>query len=404
MNFSYKARNRTGELQVGNVEAETREAAAAILLGHGLYVLSLESGERKDLLGGGLQKILHRVKAADLMVFTRQFATMLDAQVSLSDSLSGLYRQTTNPILREAIAAISDDVAAGNSLSHALGRQSGIFSEFYVNMVKSAEVTGRLSEVLSFLADYLEHQAELVSKVKNAVSYPAFIIGLFVVVMVVMMTVVLPQIAPIFTESNVEIPAFTKIMLGIGNILKGWWWMILVLFGLLGFVLYDYFQSAEGRAVRDEVVFKIPVMGGMFRKMFIARFAESARVLVQGGLTIPQAIEVSAHTIGNVVYREALLSAADEVRRGKMLNQALSGSREFPPLVAQLVSVGEATGRLQELLEKITLFYTREVENTVDNLVTLIQPILMILIGGMIALLFGSIMAPIFDLSKSFGV
>jgi len=402
MKFNYKARTKEGDLQVGNIEASSREAAVNVLLSHGLFVLSVEY-VKTDSIISRLSQFFERVKIGDLMVFTRQFATLLASQVPLSDSLASLYKQTTNPTLKQVIYDVGNDVSAGFSLSQALERHQGVFSEFYINMVRAAEVTGRLSEVLDFLADYLENQSALIGKVKNALYYPVFVIVLFIGVVVVMVTMVLPQIAPIFTETKAELPIFTKIMLSTGQLLADWWWAMLLFLGVFIFMVFDYFSTKEGKAVLDELTLRSPIFGKLFRKLYIARFAESARVLIKGGLTIPQAIEISSRTIGNAVYKELLHKAADEVRKGKLLSQALSEMEEFPPLVSQLVAVGESTGRLEFLLEKVNLFYSRQVNDTVDNLVNLIQPILMVAIGIMVAILFAAILLPLYSVSQSLG-
>ncbi len=401
MKFSYKARTKEGELQVGEVEAATRESAVNILLSHDLFVLSIES----VVEGRWFSRILDlfkRVKGNDLMIFTRQFATLLASQVPLSDSLSNLYRQVQNPVLKEAVAEIANDVNAGFSLSQSLERHKNIFSEFYVNMVKAAEVTGRLSEVLDFLADYLEKQEILIAKVKNALIYPAIVIVLFLVVVFIMISVVLPQITTIFEEAQVALPFFTKMLLGLGVFVSQWGWVLGILLAILILMVINYFQTREGRVVFDELSLRLPVVGRLFQKLYIARFAESSRVLIKGGLTIPQAVEISAHTIGNFVYQDLLHDAAEQIRKGKLLSQVLAGMPAFPPLVSQLVSVGETTGRLEQLLEKVSDFYGREVEDIVNNLVTLIQPVLMLFIGGLVALLFISILSPLYSLSRAF--
>lgn len=402
MKFSYKARTQEGQLQVGTVEAANRDVALNILLGHGLFVLSLESAKEEQWYNR-LTNFFNRVKAADLMIFTRQFATLLSSQVPLSDSLRNLYQQTTNSILKEVIAEISSDVEAGFSLSQALERHPGIFSDFYVNMVKSAEITGHLADTLNFLADYLEKQVILTTKVRNALIYPIFVISLFIVAVIIMVTLVFPQLTPIFEETGVDLPVFTKIFLGFGNFMIQWWWVILGLIIVLILVLVDYFQTEEGKIVFDEVSLRLPVLGIFFRKFYVARFADAARTLIQGGLTIPQAVEVSAHTIGNYVYRDVLHEAAEKIRQGRLLSQALTEAENyFPPLVSQLVAIGESTGRLEALLEKVSAFYRREVEDVVNNLVELIQPSLMVIIGVLVAIIFASILLPLYDLTQAF--
>lgn len=401
MKFNYKARTKEGELQIGNVEAGNKDAALNILLGHGLFVLSIEPIV-ENVWYDRILNFFKRVKHNDVMIFTRQFATLLSSQVPLADSLSNLYRQTTSAVLKETIVEISKDIDSGFSLSQALGRHPSVFSDFYVNMVRSAEATGRLAEVLNFLADSLERQAALIAKVKNALFYPAFVIVLFFAVVIVMVVFVLPQIIPIFKESDVELPALTRILMGLGTFVVEWWWAALIVLAVFFLMLIDYFQTKEGKAVLNDIVLRLPVLGALFQKLYVSRFAESMRVLIKGGLTIPQSIEISSRTIGNAVYRDALHEVAQQIRKGNLLSKTLAAVPEFPPLVSQLVSVGESTGRLEELLEKINAFYTREVEDIVNNLVTLIQPALMVVIGVLVAGLFASILLPLYNLAKAF--
>ncbi len=400
MKFSYKARTKEGELQVGNVEAASHDAAAAILLGHELFVLSVEA-VREDSMLTRLTNFFERVKMMDIMIFTRQFATLLSSQVPVGESLRSLYAQTTRPVLKEIITEIASDVDSGFSLSQALGRHPGVFSEFYVNMVKSAEVTGRLSEILDFLADYLEKQSILVGKLRNALIYPAFVVGLFIIVVFVMMTMVLPQMMPIFTESKVELPLATKIVIGISGFLSGYWWIMLIVAVVSVVLFIDYMQTAEGKAIVDEISLRLPIFGTLFQFLYLARFAESTKVLIQGGLTIPQAVEISSHTIGNYVYRDILHETAQNIRKGQLLSQALKDAPYFPPLVGQLIAVGESTGRLEVLLSKISDYYGRQVDDKVGNLVELIQPALLVVIGVMVAGLFAAILLPLYNLTNS---
>ncbi len=401
MKFTYKARTKDGELQVGSVEAASREAAVNILLSHALFVLSVEV-EKEDAWYRRITDFFERAKTADLMIFTRQFATLLASQVPLENSLRNLYAQTTKPVLKQVISEIISDIESGFSLSQALGRHPGVFSEFYVNMVRSAEVTGRLGEVLDFLADYLEKQSILIGKVRNALIYPAFVIGLFIIVAMVMVTMVLPQITPIFAEAKITLPFFTQVLITVGGIVQNWWIAILIAFVIGLIVLIDYIRSEEGKVVFDELSLRLPLFGKLFQFLYLSRFAESTRVLIQGGLTIPQSVEISSRTIGNSVYREILHGAAQNVRKGELLSQALKDVSYFPPLVSQLIAVGESTGRLETLLSKISDYYRRQVEDKVSNLVELIQPILMVVIGGLVAMLFASILLPLYNLTQTF--
>lgn len=401
MKFSYKARTKEGELQIGNVESASRESATSILASHGLFILNIDI-VKEDTFFTRILDFFERVKTADLMIFTRQFATLLASQVPIGDSLRSLYQQTTKPVLKEVVSVVASDIDSGFSLSQALARHPGVFSEFYVNMVKSAEVTGRLSEVLDFLADYLEKQSILLGKMRNALIYPAFVLGLFAIVVVVMLTMVLPQMLPIFQEANVKLPIFTKIIIALSAFLTNWWWTLIFVLGMVVFLLIDYLQTDEGKAVMNELTLRIPIFGSLFQYLYLARFAESTKVLIQGGLTIPQAVEISSHTIGNFVYRDILREAAQSIRKGQLLSQALKNMPYFPPLVSQLIAVGESTGRLDSLLSKISDYYGRQVEDKVSNLVELIQPILLVMIGVMVAGLFASILLPLYSLTNAF--
>jgi type IV pilus assembly protein PilC len=337
------------------------------------------------------------------MIFTRQFATLLGAKVPLSDSLKSLYRQTNNVILREVVYDLYSDIDSGLSFSQSLERQKTIFSEFYINMIKSAEVTGRVEEVMGFLADYLEKEAHLMSKVRNALIYPITVIIVFIGVAILLLTVVLPQIQPIFEESNIELPLFTKILLGIGSFLANWW--LAVIFGvvILIMIFMNYLRTSEGQAVSDDFLVRLPVLGNLFRRLYVARFAESFSVLIKGGVPVVQSIEVAGHTIDNILYREALHEVAEDVKKGDLLSRALEKQEAyFPPLVSQMVAVGETTGKLDELLGRIASFYSRQVEDIVGNLVELIQPILILGIGVLAGLLFASILIPLYSLVETF--
>lgn len=402
MKYQYSARTKSGELQVGYVESGSREAAFQMLTGHDLFVLSIET-ERAATVLTRVADYFRRVKLLDIAIFTRQFATMLEAEIPLGDTLKSLYRQTKNQILRETIFEISSDIDAGLSLSQALGKHGAIFNNFYVNLVRSAEVTGRVEEVMGFLADYLEKEHALRSKVKNALVYPAFVVGLFFVVAGILIGVVFPQIGPIFEESGVQLPLPTRILIGAGEFIADWWFAVLVVAAILLFTLIDYARSREGRIVVDQISVKLPVVGQLVVKTYVARFAEAVNVLIRGGIPIAQAIEVSADTIGSDVYKEALKEAAAGIRRGELMSSALQQNETyFPPIVSQMIAVGEATGKIDDMLKRLAAFYTREVDDLVANLVELIQPALMVVVGVLTGLLFASLLLPLYSLVRAF--
>ncbi len=402
MKFRYVARTKSGELQTGFVEAINKEGAFNVLSSHDLYVLSVEEPKAASWYTP-LIDYFKRVRHIDLVVFTRQFSIMLQAGIPLGDALKSLYRQTKNPLLKEVIFEISGDIDSGLSLSQAFGRHANVFSEFYINLVRSAEVTGRVESVMEFLADYLEKEHVMLTKIRSAMIYPAFVIALFFVVGGILIGVVFPQIGPIFEESEATLPLVTEVLLGAGNFIADWWLAILVILLIFAGLIIDYAKSKEGKVVFDELSVKLPVLGPLFRKAYVARFAESTSVLIKGGVPITQAIEISSHTVGNALYGEMLHEVAEGVRRGELLSQMLERDDfYFPPIVGQMLSVGESTGKLDEMLGRLSTFFTREVDDMVGNLVELIQPALMVVIGILTGLLFAAILLPIYNLVQVF--
>ena len=402
MKLRYKARTKDGEMQVGFIEAITREAAVNSLSSHNLFILSLEPADRRKWFGS-ISSFLNRVSAKDLMIFTRQFATLLSAKIPLAESLRTLERQTKHAALKSTTFEIISDIDAGLSLSQSLEKYGEIFSPFYINLIRTAEITGRMEEATNYLADYLEKEVILTSKVRNALIYPIIVIVLFFVVVGVMASMVLPNIEPIFLESGVDIPAFTQVILVVGKFLAAWWWAVLLVIITTAILIADYFRTPEGRAVFDEIILRTPIFGNLLKQLYVARFAEAVSILIKGGIPIAQTLEISSITVGSIIYRDLLHEVAEDVRRGELVSQALSKNENFfPPLVAQMVAIGESTGRLEELLERVSSFYTREVDTLLNNLVELIQPILMLVIGVLVGALFASILIPIYNLVKTF--
>ena len=404
MKFKYSARTKEGELQAGFVEAANKETAVNILTGYGLFILDIAS-EEKSYWSERFFSIFNRVKTVDLMVFTRQFATLMESEIPLTEAVKNLEIYTKNPLLKEVIHDLSMDISSGLSLSQALERRTGIFPEFYINIIKISEVTGRLDKEMGFLADYLEKESKWHSKIVNALIYPAILFGIFLLVAVMMTIFVFPQIKPVFEESGVKLPWMTTFILGAMTFVLNWWWLIIIMAGLLVAVLYEYFKSEEGKLVASDLIIKIPILGEMFKKIYVSRFSELTNVLITGGIPISQAIEIAAHSIGNYLYRDVLHDMAERIRAGEQFSALLlQNDNYFPFLVGQMVAIGENTGRLDELLSRISSFYTREAEDMLDRLTELIQPIVLLIIGVLVGVLFASILVPIYNLAQGFKI
>lgn len=397
MKFEYRAKNQAGEEQAGIVEAVEREAALRILGANGLFVLSITEA-KKDGAQNFIYRLLNRISTKDLMIFTRQFSTLLGASVPLGSALRTLSMQTKNTLLKETIINLQKEIDSGLSLSQSMEKYESVFSEFYVNMIRSAEVTGRVDEVMQFLADYLEKQEALASKVKNALIYPVFMVGFLFVVVIFMAVVVFPQIEDVFKELGSTLPLGTRMIIALGKFLVSWWWAVLLSLGLLIGIVADYLRTKEGKVLIDDVVLKLPLFNTLLKRLYVARFTDSVGVLIRGGVAIVQSLEITARTVGSAVYAEILHEAADDVKNGVLLSQALAKyPNYFPPLVSQMVAIGESTGQLEPLLKKISIFYAREIDDLVGGLVELIQPLLMLVIGGVVGALFASILSPIYN-------
>ncbi|HEY4525693.1 MAG TPA: type II secretion system F family protein [Candidatus Paceibacterota bacterium] len=402
MKYKYQAKNKEGETQVGYVDAGNRDTAISVLSSHGLFILKIEESEKPGFLDR-FSVYFSGIKRQDMVVFSRQFATLLQARLPLKNTLSTLFEQTTNPSLKNSIAMISQDIDAGLALSQAMERQPDIFSGFFVSMIRSAEVTGNLDQVAEFLADYNEREANLISKARSAMIYPLVIMVLFVVVAIIMMTVVFPQIRPIFEQSGAELPLLSKIFLNSGQIMSDWWFVFALGLVILVVMGAEYFQSPEGKTFIGDMKIKAPIIKKVYIPITITRFANASSMLLQGGIPVAQAMEIVGETIDNALYREVLHEISNDIRQGISLSQALSQRPEyFPSLVSQMVAVGETSGQLNQMFRKISDFYTREADTMVGNLVELIQPVLLVCVAIFVGLLFGSILLPLYSLTSTF--
>jgi len=403
MKFKYQAKTKSGELQVGLVEATDKDSAANILASHNLYILSLEASGKEGVFDR-LGSYFGRIKRRDMVIFTRQLATLLEARLPLNRALTTLYEQTRQPNLKEAVYQIAEDVDSGLSFSQALGRQNGIFSDFFISMVRTAEVTGNLSEVTGFLADYIEKENSLIAKARSAMIYPGIVLGLFAAVAAIMITVVFPQLRPVFEDSGVDLPFLTNILLNSGDIISRWWPAII--FGLifLIIIILDYIKSSEGRAFWDDLKVRLPIVSKVYTPIVMTRFSNASSVLLRGGVPLAQSIEIVSQTIDNILYQDIFREVADGVRQGMPLSEAIEKYPDyFPALISQMLVVGESTGQLDKIFDRLSSFYNQEADRAISNVVDLIQPILMVGVGIMVGLLFASVLLPLYRLTASFG-
>jgi type IV pilus assembly protein PilC len=401
MKFKYQAKNKDGEMQVGFVEAGNRDTAVSILTSHGLFVLSVVA-EAAPGVFDQVARFFARARRKDLVIFARQLATLLDARLPLGDALKILHEQTENVTLKEAVYQISQDIDAGLSFSQALDRQGNIFPSYYTEMVRAAEVTGNMNEVASFLADYTEKEGNLSSKISSALIYPAIVLLLFVVVAFILLTFVFPSLGGVFAQNGVALPWYTQVLLDVGTFLEAWWPAVLIAVVVLTGLGINYAQTDEGIALLDEAKVRAPIVKKVFIPVVLARFGNSAALLVHGGIPIAQALEILSHMLGNTLYRDVTHQLADDVRQGSLLSESIAKyPGYFPPLVSQMIAVGETTGKIEEMFGRVSTIYTRESDEMTNNLVDLIQPVMMIGMGLMVGLLFASVLIPIYNLTAN---
>jgi len=402
MEFNYVARTQQGEMQTGVVDAATRNVAIETLQSRGLVLLDLKSGNTGSLLAMNL-KIFQRVKMKDLTNFARQLATLVSAQVPLLSSLQSLSNQTENPYFKEIISQVAGDVEGGTVFSKALSRHPKVFSDFFVNMVRAGEAAGGMEASLNYLADYLEKQYYLNAKVRGALTYPAFILGSFILIGALMMVLVVPKLTSFLKDSGQALPFLTQVVMAISDFLINRWWLLLIVLAGGGYYLYRLIKtSPPARQTWDRLKIKLPLFGKqVFQKIYLTRIADNLSTLIQGGLSILQALQVTSEVVGNSVYQKIVAEAKEDVRIGNTLSSSFAKHQEIPAMVTQMIATGEQTGSLDVILKKLGLFYNKEVDNTVATISQLIEPLLILLIGGGVAVLVAAILMPIYNIANN---
>ena len=399
MKFNYQARNKEGETQTGTVEAGTREAAIETLQRHDLVVVFLEKVSEVPIYARSL-KFLQKIKTKEITIFYRQLAILFEANISPLEALRVLGEQTRNPLFKSLIFDVEKAIRAGESLSQAMAKHPKVFSNFYINVVKAGEVTGKLHEVLKYLADHAEREYNLNHKIRGAFTYPAFIFGLFAIVAVLMMIYVVPQLTSMLEEVGGELPFATKVLIFTSSFLKKWIWLVVLIVIGLVIALMRFIKTEKGGYILDVIKLKIPVFKSLFQKMYLARFAENLKTLLIGGIPILKALDITATVVGNRVYEKIIKEAREKVKVGGNISSAFANyPKEITPMVSQMVGVGEKAAQLDNILERIAIFYKEEVDRTVANMTQLIEPFMILILGIGVAFLVSSILMPIYNIS-----
>lgn len=405
MLFSYKAIDNTNVQREGTVEAPTIDAAISAVQKRGYTIVSIDELGAK----GGLQDLLNfefstfkGVSNKEIVILSRQIATLFQAQVSPLRIFRLLSAEVENVQLQNILNEVVEDLQGGASISRALAAHPKVFSSFYVNLVRSGEESGSLEKTFDYLADYLDRQYEVVSKAKNALVYPAFVVSIFFGVMGLMLTLVIPNIAAILIDSGQELPIYTKIVIGISNFMVNYIGVILVLVALGGAGFWQFSKTELGRRSIDEFMISVPYLGDLQQKLLLTRICDNMATMLGSGISIVQALEVTADVVDNMVYKEIIEASLTEVKGGRSFADSISQYAEIPGILSQMAKVGEETGSLGAILTTLSNFYRREVNNAVDTLIGLIEPAMIVFLGLGVGVLLASVLMPIYNLTSAY--
>lgn len=401
MLFKYKALNESGAETEGSIEAINIDIAINSLQRRGFVITTIKPADEKGGLFAKEITWFERISNKEVVILSRQIATLFGAQVSALRVFKLLAAETESRPLRKVLFEISEDIQGGMNISSAMSRHSKVFSGFYVNMVKAGEESGKLDETFEYLADYLDRNYEVSSKVKNALIYPAFVVFTFIVVMALMLTVVIPKISTIITDSGQKIPIYTQIVISLSNFLVdfGWFFLVAVIVGI--FLLIRFGSTPAGKVFFARLRIDTPYVGDLYRKLYLSRISDNLNTMLGSGIPMIKALELTSNVVDNVIYEDIVKQSLDAVKGGAPLSDAIGRYPEIPGILVQMIKVGEETGELGNILKTLARFYQREVVNAVDTLVGLIEPVMIVLLGLGVGFLLASVLIPIYNISSS---
>ena len=396
MLFRYKAVDDKGINKEGEIDASNRDLAISGLQHRGLVVIYLENVESsKSILG---KDMFERVTMRDIVIFSRQISTLFEAQISALKAFTMLAANSENKLLGRKLSEVAQDLQGGMSISNAMAKHPDVFSDFYVNMVKAGEEVGNLDKTFSNLARYLDRQYTLTSKARNALIYP--VIVTFFVVMTLMFVVVIPKLSAIIKDSAQEVPMFTKIIIGMSEFFVSYGFIIIIFLVLFGVWIWWLSSTERGKDYIDKTRLNIPVIGNLYRKLFLSRISDNLDTMLTSGIPIVRSIDITAKVVGSRIYGGILKDAAENVKSGMVLSAAFEKyPDQMPNILIQMVKVGEETGSLGPILKTLGDFYKREVDDAVDTLVGLIEPIMIVMLGLGVGVLLVSVLMPIYNLA-----
>jgi type IV pilus assembly protein PilC len=388
--FAYTARTLNGELKSATLEAPSRDEVVAQLRRQRLIVVKIDEEKKRKRLG--------KIKTKDIVIFTRQFSTMINAGLPLVQALDILSKQSENKALQEVTRQVVYDVESGHTVADALAKHPKAFTELYTNMVAAGEAGGILDTILMRLATFLEKNDALVGKVKSAMVYPGVIMSVAAIAIVVLLIFVIPTFETMFASVNLALPMPTRVVIGLSNFLQDFWWALGA--GIWGtiFMLKRYYKTSGGKLMIDKVMLKLPILGDVLRKSSVSRFTRTLGTLISSGVSILDGLEITAKTAGNRVIHDAIMESRSSIAGGDTISAPLAKSAVFPPMVISMIAVGEQTGGLDEMLTKIADFYDTEVDTAVSGLLSLMEPVMIVVLGVVVGGMVVAMYLPIFDM------
>lgn len=401
MLFDYEVITNTGEKKSGQIDAVAKDLAISALQRRGLIVTFIkENAKNKKFLD---LVLFEKVPMKDVVLMSRQISLLFEAQVSALKAFTLLSGNTENKMLRRVLSQVASDLESGSSIADALVKHPKVFSDFYCAMVRAGEETGKLKTTFSYLADYLERQYALTAKTKNALIYPAFVVGIFIIIMSLMFVFVIPKLSDIIRESGQEVPFHTKIIMGMSQFFVDYGLYMLILLTGGVFYIYRLSKTKKGKKYLDGLKLRLPGFKNIFQKLYLARMSDNMDTMLSSGIPIVRAIEITGSIIGNNVYEDILKNACEKVKSGSSFSEALSGNEEMPSILTQMMKVGEETGSINKILKTLGRFYDRSAKEAVDTMVGLIEPIMIVVLGLGVGILLASILLPIYNIAGGIG-
>jgi type IV pilus assembly protein PilC len=398
MKFKFKAKTKAGEIREGLVNAASQDLAAATLQKNELFPIHIEE-DTGNMARKVFAKYYDRVTDKELLVFFRQLAILIEARVPIVVAINAIEEQTSGSFLKIILSDVARDIEDGVTLSDAMAKHKEVFSSLAINIIKAGEASGNLKKSVEYVAGNIERNYSLTSKVKSAMVYPVIVMVVFFVIAFLVVTLIIPKLAIMIKDLNAAVPWYTTVLITSGDFMAKYWWAVLVIiFGAIGGAAY-YLNSAEGKRELDRIKLKLPIVGIIFRYVYITRFSENLAVLLAGGIPIIKAIIIVSAVVDNSAYEDLLLLTAENVKRGDNMSDVLKKSPLIPPMVSRMIKIGEDSGQVDSVLGHITKFYGQEVELMAKNMSTLIEPILMILIGIAVAFLAVGVLMPIYNIA-----